>query len=81
MPRDIQHILDRNSPYQKIYEGALRQISKFKPVKNVRQQIIVADDQKFVINAMKALLSNVFMLNADVVTYVKDGKQAYDHVR
>ena len=50
-------------------------------MKNVRQQIIVADDQKFVINAMKALLSNVFMLNADVVTYVRDGKQAYDQVR
>jgi len=30
---------------------------------------------------MKALLSNVFMLDADVVTYVRDGKQALDQVR
>jgi len=44
MPRNIQSILDGHEPYQKIYEDALRQNSEFKPVKNVRQQIIVADD-------------------------------------
>jgi len=81
MPRNIKEIFDGHEPYRKIYEDALRHNSEFEPVKNVRQQIIVADDQKFVINAMKALLSNIFMLNSYVVTYVRDGKQALDYVR
>jgi len=60
-------------PHRKIYRNSKKQKSVYRPVKNVKQRILVADDMKFVIVAMKALLLNIFMLDTDVVTYVRDG--------
>ena len=52
---------------------AQRQNHVYTPLKDAKQRILVADDMKFVITAMKALLLNIFMLDSDVVTYVRDG--------
>jgi len=60
-------------PHRKIYTDAKKTKHVYRPVKDTKQRILVADDMKFVITAMKALLSNIFMLDEDVVTYVRDG--------
>jgi len=50
-------------------------------VKDVGRQIIVADDMNYVIIAMKALFETVFLLDTDVVTYVRDGQEVLDLAR
>jgi len=69
----VQEIAKDYEPHRKIYKDSKKKKFVYRPVKNVRQRILVADDMKFVIVAMKALLLNIFMLDTDVVTYVRDG--------
>jgi len=45
----------------------------YAPVRDCQQQILVADDMKFVIVAMKAIIENIFGVSNKNVTYVQDG--------
>jgi len=53
----------------------------YRPIRDCQQQILVADDMKFVIVAMKALIENIFGVSDKNVTYVRDGQKALDEVR
>jgi len=52
----------------------------YAPVRDCQKQILVADDMKFVIVAMKALIENIFGVSDKNVTYVRDGQQALDEI-
>jgi len=73
LPQLVQEVVKNYEPYRKIKTDAMKQKHVYTPLKDLKQRILVADDMKFVVVAMKALLSNVFKLDSDVVTFVKDG--------
>jgi len=58
-----------------------RDKSVYKQGQSCRTRILVAEDMVYAIVAMKALLLDVFQLDSDVVTYVKDGYEAVDEIR
>lgn len=51
------------------------------PVKSCKSRIIVADDMVYAIVAIKAILEDVFKLDHNVVTYVRDGYEAVNEFR
>jgi len=61
-------------------QKAANKKKKFKAVRDCQQQILVADDMKFVIVAMKALIENIFGVSHESVTYVRDGQKALDEI-
>jgi len=68
-------------PQKTATRKAAKQKHKYAPVRDCQKQILVADDMKFVIVAMKALIENIFGVSHENVTYVRDGQQALDEIR
>jgi len=59
---------------------ASKKSTKYEPIPNCRQRIIVADDMKFIIVAMMSLMKQVFKID-DLVTYARDGQQVVEIVK
>jgi len=73
LPMNAQEVAKDFQPYTQAFKDDLEQAHDYRPVTNAKQRILVADDMKFVVVAMHALFWNVFKLDSDVVTYVRDG--------
>jgi len=80
LPRQINEIVTQFGPQQAAIDQAQRKKHNFLVVDKFPAQILVADDMKFVVVAMKALLEKIFNINERNVTYVRDGQQAVDQI-
>jgi len=68
-------------PQQNATNEAANNKHLYAPVRDCKKQILVADDVKFVIVAMRALIEDIFGISADNVTYVRDGQQVVDQIK
>jgi len=69
------------APRKKTIQEVGKDKSVYKQAESCRDRILVADDMVYAIVAMRAILLDVFYLDSEVVTYVKDGYEAVDEIR
>jgi len=73
LPKKIHEMVTQFGPHQTVIVEAQRRKHNFLAVDAFPERILVADDMKFVVVAMKALLETIFKINESNVTYVRDG--------
>ena len=81
LPMNIQEIVTGYEPQQKATKKAKKTKHVYAPVPDCQKRILVADDMKFVIVAMEALIEDIFGISSENVTYVRDGQQALDEIK